>query len=147
MRVDDGTKVGTVRRCDGCRLTEVAWWRNYFAMATTSSAETPDIEQLFELLADRTRRRVVEELGSGPRRAGALAQALGTSPSNMSRHLRALLEAGVITDERPADDARARVFHLRPGAMVAVQAWLDQIQAQWDEQLASFQRHVERRAR
>ncbi len=46
-------------------------------------------------------------------------------------------------DERPAEDARARIFHLRPGSMAAVQAWLDQIQAQWDEQLASFRRHLE----
>jgi DNA-binding transcriptional ArsR family regulator len=103
----------------------------------------PDVERLFVLLSDRTRRGVVEELGSGPRRAGELATALGTSPSSMSRHLRALLDAGVITDERPADDARARVFHLRPDSMVSVRAWLDQIQAQWDEQLASFRRHIE----
>jgi DNA-binding transcriptional ArsR family regulator len=103
----------------------------------------PDVERLFELLSDRTRRGVVEALGSGPRRAGELATALGTSPSSMSRHLRALLDAGVIADERPADDARARVFHLRPDSMAAVQAWLDQIQAQWDEQLASFRRHIE----
>jgi DNA-binding transcriptional ArsR family regulator len=114
-------------------------------MSATSPA--PDVERLFELLSDRTRRRVVEELGSGPRRAGELAASLGTSPSSMSRHLRALLDAGVITDERPADDARARVFHLQPDSMVAVQAWLDQIQAQWDEQLASFKRHVVRRTR
>jgi hypothetical protein len=53
----------------------------------------------------------------------------------------------VITDERPTDDARARVFHLRPDSKTAVQAWLDQIQAQWDEQLASFRRHVEGRGR
>jgi len=103
----------------------------------------PDVERLFVLLSDPTRRGVVEELGSGPRRAGELATALGTSPSSMSRHLRALLDAGVVTDERPAEDARARIFHLRPGSMAAVQAWLDQIQAQWDEQLASFRRHLE----
>jgi hypothetical protein len=29
--------------------------------------------------------------------------------------------------------------------MVALQAWLDQLQAQWNEQLKSFQRHVDRR--
>ncbi len=114
-------------------------------MATRSPS--PDVNRLFELLADPTRRQVVEQLGAGPRRAGELAAAVGTSPSNMSRHLRALLDAGVVTDERPADDARARVFHLRPDSMVAVRAWLVQLQAQWDEQLASFQRHIERRTR
>jgi hypothetical protein len=36
-----------------------------------------------------------------------------------------------------------RVFRLRPESMVAIQAWLDQVRAQWDEQLRSFKRHVE----
>jgi hypothetical protein len=35
------------------------------------------------------------------------------------------------------------MFSLRPQSMAAIQAWLDQIQAQWNEQLASFKRHVE----
>ncbi len=105
------------------------------------------MDRLFSVLADPTRRTVVELLGSGPRRAGELAAEAGTSPPAMSRHLRVLLEAGVVTDERPRDDARARVFHLRPESVVAVQAWLDQLQAHWDDQLRSFKRHVERRKR
>jgi DNA-binding transcriptional ArsR family regulator len=63
----------------------------------------------------------------------------------MSRHLRVLLAAGIVADERPPQDARARVFRLRPESIVAVQAWLEQLQAHGDEQLASFKRHVERR--
>ncbi|HZU73861.1 MAG TPA: metalloregulator ArsR/SmtB family transcription factor [Acidimicrobiales bacterium] len=101
------------------------------------------METLFEVLADPTRRRVVEELGAGPRRAGELARLAGVSAPTMSRHLKVLLGAGVVADERVADDARARIFHLRPQSLVALRAWLDQLQAQWDEQLGSFKRHVE----
>jgi DNA-binding transcriptional ArsR family regulator len=107
----------------------------------------PPVDKVFDALADPTRRSVVELLGAGPRRAGELAVAAGTSPPTMSRHLRVLLEAGVIADERPRDDARLRVFRLRPESMTAVQAWLDQIQALWDEQLDLFRRHVERRTK
>jgi len=103
------------------------------------------VGKVFAALADPTRRAVVELLGSGPRRAGELAIEIGTSAPTMSRHLRALLEAGMVVDERPSHDARARVFRLHPDSLVAVQAWLDQIQAHWDEQLGSFQRHVEQR--
>jgi DNA-binding transcriptional ArsR family regulator len=110
----------------------------------TTTAEG-GIGKVFEALADPTRRSVVEELASGPRRAGELAAAVGTSPPTMSRHLRVLLDVGLVADERPPHDARARVFRLRPESMGALQAWLDQIQAHWDEQLASFKRHVERR--
>src|SRR5262245_61757303 len=103
-------------------------------------------QQVFEALADPTRRMVVKLLGSGPRRAGELAAAAGASPPTMSRHLRVLLDAGIVRDERPRDDARARVFHLQPEPMVAVQAWLDQIQAHWNEQLQSFKRHIARKS-
>ena len=53
------------------------------------------VDRTFAALADPTRRAVVELLGSGPRRAGELAAAAGTSPPTMSRHLRVLLAAGI----------------------------------------------------
>jgi DNA-binding transcriptional ArsR family regulator len=98
---------------------------------------------VFEALADPTRRRVVALLGERPHRAGELASAAGTSSPVMSRHLRILLEAEVVRDERVPEDARVRIFRLRPESLAGVQAWLDQIQAQWNEQLAAFKRHVE----
>jgi len=106
---------------------------------------TAEVSLLFGALADPTRQKVVQLLSVGPRRAGELASASGTSAPTMSRHLRVLLEAGFVADERPPQDARGRVFRLRPESIVAVQAWLDQLQALGDEQLASFKRHVERR--
>ena len=98
---------------------------------------------IFGVLADPTRRRVLELLSDNPRRAGELAAAAGTSAPVMSRHLRILLETGLVSDERVPDDARARVFRLRPKPIGDVQAWLDQLQAHWSEQLAAFKRHVE----
>ena len=101
---------------------------------------------LFGVLADPTRRQVVELLGARPYRAGELSHAVGVSSPAMSRHLRVLLEAGVVADQRVPSDARLRLFRLRPEGLTALQAWLDEVQAQWNEQLGSFKRHVERRA-
>jgi DNA-binding transcriptional ArsR family regulator len=98
---------------------------------------------VFEALADPRRRQVVQMLGVRPRRAGELADAAGMSAPAMSRHLKTLLDAGLIEDERTRDDARLRVFRLRPQSFVAVQAFLDQLQADWNVQLRSFKRHVE----
>jgi DNA-binding transcriptional ArsR family regulator len=97
----------------------------------------------FSVLADPTRRRVLELLSDRPRRPGELASAVKTSAPVMSRHLRILLESGFVADERVPDDARARVFRLRREPIGDVQAWLDQLQAHWNEQLTSFKRHVE----
>jgi DNA-binding transcriptional ArsR family regulator len=89
------------------------------------------VGELFGALADPTRRRIVELLGTRPLRPGELTAAVGTSSPAMSRHLRVLLTAGLVTDERDAADARARVF---------------QLQEHWDAQLESFRAHVERKA-
>jgi DNA-binding transcriptional ArsR family regulator len=113
----------------------------------TGRARDAVVAELFDALADPTRRRVVEILGSKPASAGELAATIGTSAPAMSKHLRHLLRAGLVADERAASDARVRVFRLRPQSMVAIRAWLDQLQAHWDAQLGSFQRHVEREER
>ena len=107
---------------------------------------TSELAPLLTALADPTRRGVVQLLSAGPRRAGELAAASGTSAPTMSRHLRVLLTAGIVADERPADDARTRVFWLRPEAITPLREWLDELQAAGDEQLASFKRHVEGRS-
>ncbi len=101
---------------------------------------------VFEVLADPTRRQVLQLLGTRPHRAGELADAAGMSPPAMSRHLKILLASGVVEDERVPEDARARVFKLRPESLVAVQAYLDQLQMEWRQQLRSFKRHVEGRS-
>ncbi len=105
-----------------------------------------ELAPVITALADPTRRRVVQLLSEGPRRAGELAAASGTSAPAMSRHLRVLLRAGIVSDERPPDDARTRVFWLRPESITPLRHWLDELQAAGDEQLASFKRHVEGRS-
>jgi DNA-binding transcriptional ArsR family regulator len=104
-----------------------------------------DLARLLGALADPTRLQAVELLATRPHRAGELADELGVSPPAMSKHLRVLLKVGIVADERLPEDARARVFRLRPDSVVAIQAWLDQLQAHWDEQLASFRAHLEGR--
>src|SRR5512133_1329405 len=102
---------------------------------------TTELAPLLTALSDPTRRRVVQLLSAGP-----LAAASGTSAPTMSRHLRVLLKAGIVADERPADDARTRVFWLRPESITPLREWLDELQAVGDEQLASFKQHVEGRS-
>lgn len=101
----------------------------------------------FTALADPTRRQVIRLLGTGPRRAGQLAEEVGASPSALSRHLKLLLDASIVEDERVPEDARVRLFKLRPESLAGVQAYLDQLQAEWNDQLRSFKRHVEDKKR
>ena len=111
------------------------------------AADGVELATLLRALADPDRLRVVELLSKAPRRAGELAGDLGVSPPAMSKHLRMLLEVGIVADERRREDARVRVFRLRHEPVAAVRAWLDQVQAHWDEQLGSFKAHVEGKSR
>jgi DNA-binding transcriptional ArsR family regulator len=107
---------------------------------------TNELDTTLAALADPTRRYVVELLQQGPRRAGELAAASGMSGPAMSRHLRVLRASGLVEVEGQGveQDARLRVYRLRPEPFVALQAWLDQVQSFWTEQLNAFKVHAER---
>ena len=102
------------------------------------------LDATFAALADPTRRQVVDLLRRSPRRAGELAARANMSAPAMSRHLRVLRSTGLVDVAPAEDDARTRVYRLRRQPFGDLQAWLDQIQAFWDEQLASFKAHAER---
>src|SRR5947199_10267541 len=103
-----------------------------------------ELAAVLQALADPARLRVVEALSRSPQRAGDLAAAAGVPAPTMSKHLRVLLAAGIVTDERGARDARVRVFRLRRESGVAVRAWLDQAQAHWDGQRQALKAHDQR---
>src|ERR1700749_4183923 len=97
------------------------------AGSTGAGAGGSELAAVLQALADPVRLRVVEALSRSPQRAGDLAAAAGVPAPTMSKHLRVLLAAGIVTDERSARDARVRVFRLRRESVVAVRAWLDQV--------------------
>lgn len=103
-----------------------------------------DVEQVFAALADPSRRQALQMLGDGQRSAGELARALGMSPAAMSRHLRVLLAAGLVQDERSPRDARLRIFTLRPDGIQSAARWLRDVEQDWHTHLAAYSRHVER---
>ncbi len=105
------------------------------------------VDTILSALADSKRRGVVDLLRKRPRRAGELASALKLSPPAMSRHLQHLRRSGLVEEQRLDQDARVRVYRLRRQPFAALGAWLDQVQAFWDDQLGSFKAHTERRGR
>lgn len=101
------------------------------------------LDDTLAALADPHRRRVVELLRCGPRRAGELAEAAGLSAPAMSRHLRTLRTAGIIEESHPPFDARIRIYSLRTGPMTEIKQWLDETERLWTHQLAGLKAHLE----
>ena len=102
-----------------------------------------DIDATLSALADPTRRRIVELLRVRPQLAGELAAAFDVSAPAVSRHLKVLRRSGLVTDHGVDGDARLRVYELQQEPFTALQAWLDQVQAFWTDQLGAFREHVE----
>jgi DNA-binding transcriptional ArsR family regulator len=109
-------------------------------------AVVTDLDTTLTALADPTRRQVVDLLRQAPRPAGELAASVAMSAPAMSRHLRVLRASGLVEVRSDDDDARLRVYRLRREPFTALQAWLDQVQAFWSEQLGAFKAHVEAQA-
>lgn len=100
--------------------------------------------EVFAALADPTRRRILELLAHGARRATEVHRAFPVSGTAISRHLRVLRQSELIEELRVSEDARVRLYRLRPEPLHDVATWAQGIAAGWQEQLEAFQAHVER---
>jgi DNA-binding transcriptional ArsR family regulator len=103
------------------------------------------LEETFGALADPARLAVIGLLRAKPRRASDVASALSMTRPAMSRHLRILRHAGLVEETAHADDARVRIYQLRPAPFSALRRWLDEVESFWTDQLDSFKTHVEHR--
>src|SRR5471030_2815506 len=77
----------------------------------------PQLDAAFAALSDASRRKMIRVLLQKPRRAGELAQCVDMSPQALSRHLRVLRKAGLVSEQGIADDARVRIYSVHPAAL------------------------------
>jgi DNA-binding transcriptional ArsR family regulator len=92
------------------------------------------LDAVFGALADPTRRAILARLTHGEASVATLAEPLPMSQPAVSRHLRVLEEAGLITRTR---QATARLSHLRAAPLRDAVSWLAAYREYWDE---SYQR-------
>ena len=97
---------------------------------------------VFQTLADPTRRRIVEALRNGEQQVTAVVARAGVHQSGVSRHLRILSESGFVT-MRP--DGQRRLYALRPEPFKELEAWLTQYRKLWEERLDRFGAALEKK--
>src|SRR6516164_6422776 len=93
--------------------------------------------QALNALADSTRMRVFERLSAGPAAVGEIAAGLPVSRPAVSQHLKALKQAGLVTDRA---QGTKRVYQIDPAGLGAIRAWLDQF---WATALDAFKAEAE----
>ena len=97
---------------------------------------------VFQTLADPTRRRIVEALRGGEHAVNDIVTRVAIHQSGVSRHLRILHEAGFV-DVRP--DGARRLYSLRAAPFQELDAWITSYRELWEARLDKLGEAVERR--
>jgi DNA-binding transcriptional ArsR family regulator len=94
----------------------------------------------FELVAEPTRRRILDLLRERARPVGELVKLLGLSQPGVSKHLRLLREAGLVQVRR---DGQHRWYQLDPKPLAELDDWLEPYRELWEERLDRLERHLD----
>jgi DNA-binding transcriptional ArsR family regulator len=97
------------------------------------------IDSVFVALADPTRRSILVRLAQGEANVGALSRPFEISAPAISRHLKVLEQAELITNERRGKE---RVCRLRPDTLAKAKDWLDFSRRFWGASLDRLDHHL-----
>ena len=90
------------------------------------------LDQVFQALADPTRRRVVERLTRGPASVSELAKPLDMTLSAVVQHLAVLETSGLVRSEKVG---RVRTCRVEPAALRLAEQWITDRRATWERRL------------
>jgi DNA-binding transcriptional ArsR family regulator len=100
--------------------------------------KTSDIDQVMNALGDKTRRDILALLNVRALAVGDIADQLPVSRPAVSKHLRILEEAGLVTY---TPSGTRNIFRINTQGFNAARTYIDSF---WDEALANFQRVAEK---
>jgi len=104
-------------------------------MVVTANRE-PDV---FGAIAHPARRRMLDLLVEADRSVNTIAGHFQMSRPAVSQHLRVLLDAGLVTEQR---HGRERRYHLVPERLSPVRDWIAHYERFWDDHLQRLQNHL-----
>ena len=106
------------------------------------TATVPDqFDVVFAALADPTRRAIVGRLAEGEATVLELAEPFSISLPAISRHLKVLEQAGLISRGR---DGQRRPCRLRTEPLIEIAAWAEHTRAAWEHRLDRLDEHLRR---
>ena len=94
----------------------------------------------FDVLAEPTRRRILDLLLDRERSVGDLVKRLKLSQPGVSKHLRVLRDAGLVSVRT---DAQRRIYGVRPEPLEEVAAWLEPYRRLWAQRLDALEQHLD----
>ncbi len=96
---------------------------------------------VFEAIAQPTRRKIVEMLADGGQlTASEIANRFRVTPAAISQHLKILREAGLV---RMHKNRQQRIYEVNPEAVRQLQSWAVKMETLWEERLDALERLVQ----
>jgi DNA-binding transcriptional ArsR family regulator len=97
-------------------------------------------KDVFQAIADPTRRRILDLLSGGEQPVSDLASRFDVTLSAISQHLGVLREVGLVVGRQ---EGRERIYRLNATALKEVSDWVGQYERFWRERLAALGDHLE----
>ena len=98
----------------------------------------------FEVLAEPSRRRILDLIRDDERSVGELVDRLPLSQPGVSRHLRVLRDAGLVNVRR---EAQKRLYAVNPEPLAEIDVWLAPYRRLWTERLDALENHLDDKER
>jgi DNA-binding transcriptional ArsR family regulator len=98
------------------------------------------VDAPFDVLAEPNRRRILDLLRVAELPVGDLVDQLVVSQPAVSKHLRVLREAGLVSVRV---DAQRRLYRLRTAPLRAIDAWLEPYRQLWETRLDELEKHLD----
>ena len=95
---------------------------------------------VFNAVADPTRRAILDRLRRGPAPVNELASGFRVSRPAISKHLRVLRSARLVREKK---DGRQRIYQLEPERIQEVAKWAEEYRRFWHHNITSLKRHLE----
>lgn len=94
---------------------------------------------VLEVIAEPTRRLILEAVRERERSVGELVDEVGMPQPGVSRHLKVLRDAGLVEVRR---DAQRRLYRLRPDPLKELDEWLEPYRREWADRLDALEQHL-----
>ncbi|TYS67764.1 helix-turn-helix transcriptional regulator [Sutcliffiella horikoshii] len=98
-----------------------------------------NLDQVFSVLSDPTRRAIIQELSKGEKTVKKLAEPFDMSLPAFSKHMKVLENAKLVSFRKVG---RYKYYHLHPEAFDEATKWLNDLKSFWEGQLTSLERYL-----
>jgi DNA-binding transcriptional ArsR family regulator len=99
---------------------------------------------VLEVIAEPTRRRILDCVRDGECSVSDLVERVGMHQPGVSRHLKVLRDAGLV---EVRSVAQRRLYRLRPEPLIELDGWLEPYRAHWAGRLDALERHLSKTAK